>query len=77
MLTDAGGREHKAQFLSVELPRVSRRTHYVKFLMFSIDVPHRGEMSVPMRATAQADELPDDIDEVSVPMMLRAVHQPD
>jgi len=53
------------------------RPHYVKFVRFSIDVPREGEVTIPFRVTVQADELPDEIGEVSEEIMVRVIHDPE
>jgi hypothetical protein len=75
-LMDATGKEQPAHFLSFEIPRVGRRPHYVKFFRLSVSaVPPPGEeLSIPIKVTADADELPDDEPELSGTLMLRVVH---
>jgi hypothetical protein len=73
-LTDPTGATTLAVFLALELPRVARRPHYVKFARLQFDVPLGGERWIPVRFTAQADELPDDVDELSVRRTLRILH---
>ena len=73
-LTDPAGETTGAVYLALELPRVARRPHYVKFAWLQFDVQPGGERWVPVRFTAQADELPDDIDEISVRRTLRILH---
>jgi hypothetical protein len=70
-LTDAEGKVRPAEYLAVTLPKVTLRSWYAKFATLYFDVPAEGEMSVPLRVTAQADELPDDIDEEVEHIMLR------
>jgi len=72
-LVDAQGGRMSSKFLSTELPRVSLRPHYLKFARFPVDVPDQGEANVPLRVTAQADELPDDVSEVSERLLVRVV----
>jgi hypothetical protein len=70
-LTDDEGRPWPGQYLDKTIARVSRRSHYAAFVLVSIDVPRDGVRSVPLRVTAQADELPDDIDEEVASLMIR------
>ena len=54
----------ESQWLTIELPRVGRKPHHAIFVAFSAPSPERGEeTTVQLRIKAQADELPDDIDE--------------
>jgi hypothetical protein len=73
-LTDPTGASTDAVYLALELPRVARRPHYVKFARLNFDVAVGGERWLPVRFTAQADELPDDVDELSVRRTLRILH---
>lgn len=73
-LTDPAGNTTAAIYLSLDLPRVARRPHYVRFARLNFDVPVGGERWIPVRFTAQADELPDDVDELSVRRTLRILH---
>jgi hypothetical protein len=62
----------RSQYLDLELPRVSLRPHYQKTVRFSTpELPDGGELSIPVRAKVQADELPDEIDEVVAKTTLR------
>jgi hypothetical protein len=70
-LTDDQGRVFVGQYLALILPSVTRRSHYARYFVFSIDVPRTGITSVPFRLTAEADELPDDEPELSEPLMIR------
>lgn len=70
-LSDPTGVSMDAVYLALELPRVARRPHYVKFARLQFDVAIGGERWVPVRFTVQADELPDDVDELSVRRTLR------
>jgi hypothetical protein len=70
-LSDAQGRAWPGQYLSKILPRVTRRSHYATFVSLGIVVPRTGERSVPVKVTAQADELPDDVDEAVEHLMIR------
>jgi hypothetical protein len=75
VLTDVEGRRFEAEYLARELPRVGRKMDYVGWITFAVAVPPEGETSVPLRVTAQADELPDDIQEVSERVMVRVVRE--
>lgn len=70
-LTDDDGRAWPGQYLDKTIPRVSRRSHYADWVLVSVEVPRDGVRSVPLRVTAQADELPDDIDEEVANLMIR------
>jgi hypothetical protein len=74
ILVDDDGREWPAKFLALELPRVAMRPDYVKFVHFAIDVPSGGKVSIPLRVTIEADEMPDDVRQVAERFMLRIVH---
>jgi hypothetical protein len=73
-LTDPTGGTTGAVYLSLELQRVARRPDYVRFARLNFDVPVGGERWIPVRFTAQADELPDDIEELSAHRTLRILH---
>jgi hypothetical protein len=76
-LTDAEGNGHVGQYLALILPSVTRRSHYVRYFQFSIEVLHTGRtVSVPLRVTAEADELPDDEPEASEQLMVRVIQHP-
>jgi hypothetical protein len=70
-LTDAAGQTWAAQYLSLTLQNVMRRSPYLAFATMSVEVPREGERSVPIRVTAEADELPDDEPEASETVMVR------
>jgi hypothetical protein len=70
-LTDNDGRVWPARYLKLTLPRVSRRSPYARYARVSVEVPSDGVTSVPVRVTAQADELPDDVHEESERLMIR------
>ena len=73
-LEDFGdGHEVAAYWLAWDVPRVARRPYYVKHFAFWVDVPRAGEVIVPVRMKAQADELPDDIDEEVETLQVRIV----
>jgi hypothetical protein len=50
---------------------VTRRSHYAAFVQFYVDVPRDAVRSIPLRVTADADELPDDAPEESERLMIR------
>jgi hypothetical protein len=70
-LTDDDGRVYPGQYLDKELPRVTRRPYYVTWVTLMVEVPAQGVRSVPLRFTAEADELPDEEPLVSETLMLR------
>jgi hypothetical protein len=70
-LTDAEGQTWPARYLSMTFPKVTRRSVYLTFATMSVQVPREGERSVPIRVTAEADELPDDEPEASERLMIR------
>jgi hypothetical protein len=70
-LTDADGHVHDAQYLALILPSVTRRSVYVRYFVFDVELPRDGITSVPVRVTAEADELPDDELEPTEHLMLR------
>jgi hypothetical protein len=70
-LTDDNGTVHLGQYLDRGLERVTRRTYYVAFFVLDVETPPTGVRSVPVRVTAEADELPDDEPEASARWMIR------
>lgn len=74
LLIDPTGATTESVYLALELPRVARRPHYVKFAALQFDVPVGGQRWIPIRFTAQADELPDDVEELSLRRTLRILH---
>lgn len=51
-----------AQFLMVVVPRITRRGGFVQHFCFSLDLPDDGSLTkIPVCATVQADEMPDDV----------------
>lgn len=53
------------------LPRVTRRSNYARFFVLNVEVPRTGVTSVPLRLTADADEVPDDAPEETEYLMIR------
>jgi hypothetical protein len=74
-LTDDNGKVHLGQYLDRGIERVTRRTYYVAFFAFDVETPPTGVRSVPVRVTAEADELPDDEPEASERGMIRVVRE--
>jgi hypothetical protein len=70
-LTDADGREHPAQYLYRELSGVRLRPGTVCHFSFTMKA---GWDSVPLLVKVQADELPEDVPEVTAHLMVRAVY---
>lgn len=70
-VTDAEGREWPGPYLSVTIPLVTRRTPAAAYVILTVEVPRDGVRSVPIRVTADADELPDDEPEASERLMVR------
>ena len=70
-LTDADDLVHDTQYLALILPSVTRRSTYVRYFVFFVNVPSGGATSIPIRVSADADELPDDEPEATEHMMLR------
>jgi hypothetical protein len=65
-LTGPDGREVEAAYIAAELPRVGLKAHLVRFVKFYVTLPQdRSDVVVPIYARASADELPDDVDEVT------------
>jgi hypothetical protein len=76
-LADADGRTWSGEYLKLTFPSVTRRAAYSRFAALSVEVPREGVRSVPLKVTAQADELPDDVDEEVECLMIRvALRQP-
>lgn len=71
ILTDADGSDYEAQYLFHELPRVTRRTARLLHLTFYVEIPSKGERSVPIRVRVESDDLPDDDPEVVRELMIR------
>jgi hypothetical protein len=63
VLCDSAGNELAASYLDVEMPRITRRSGYVRHAYFFAAPPEEGVLEVPLRAKVQADELPEDVDE--------------
>lgn len=59
------------RYLSKEAPRISLRSGHVTHASFYVTLGQSQELKVPLRASAQCDELPDDVDEASVILPLR------
>ena len=55
------------------MPRVAKRPYYVRYFAFLVAVPTAGEVTVPVRLKAQADEMPDDVDETVETLKVRVV----
>ncbi len=55
------------------MPRVAKRRYYVRYFAFLVAVPTAGEVTVPVRLKAQADEMPDDVDETVETLKVRVV----
>src|SRR6187431_1112603 len=70
-LTDADDLVHDTQYVALILPSVTRRSTYVRYFVFFVNVPSGGATSIPIRVSADADELPDDEPEATEHMMLR------
>jgi hypothetical protein len=70
-LTNAGGNVLAVEYLSRQLPRITRRTHYLVHVTLSLPIPDRLTRSVPIRVRVESDDLPDDQPEVVVDYMLR------
>lgn len=71
VLPDGQGGEVPAMYLTEVLPRVGRRDHPVRWVRFSVHVPDSGQMTIPLRVRASADELSDDESEPLVDVLLR------
>lgn len=69
-LIDGDGRDLECEYLSLVLPEVGIKPHYVKHVRFMGRVPKSGDGTLPFRVSAQADEL--DVEEVSETAMFRA-----
>jgi hypothetical protein len=71
-LPDAEGGEIEAEYISVEIPRVGLKSSHVRFFSFYVNLREDGgDVVVPFLARASADELPEDIDEVTDRLVVR------
>ena len=70
---DGAGHEIPAWWLPLDVPRVAKRPYYVRYFAFLVAVPTAGEVTVPVRLKAQADEMPDDVDETVETLKVRVV----
>ena len=70
-LTDADGKEFEADYLARQLPRVTRRTAYVVYFTFYVEIPRRGERTVPVKVLVESDDLPDEEPDVVRELMIR------
>lgn len=59
------------RYLSKEAPRISLKSGHVTWASFYATLGSGAELRVPLTATASCDDLPDDVDEVSVVLPLR------
>jgi hypothetical protein len=50
-------------WISEEIERIALRTPKLRHIAFAVQVPTDGELTVPLRIKAQADDLPDDVEE--------------
>jgi hypothetical protein len=57
--TDPNG----SRWLSDEIERVALRTPRVRWVLLGVDLPPDGEVDLPVRAKAESDDLPDDVEE--------------
>lgn len=62
-LTTSDGATYDSQYVVMTLPRIGTKPHHVLYLQFYVDLPARMLRFIPVRATVQADEIPDDVDE--------------
>jgi hypothetical protein len=71
-MTDADGKDWPAHYLALTIPRVTRRSPVAAFATMTVEVPRQGDVrSVPLRVTADADELPEGEPEASEKLMVR------
>ena len=72
-LHDHMGTPVPAQHLVAEWPRVARKGGAVFFFCFTLPLPRTGaEVRVPISAVAQADEIPDEVEEYEGSFEVRA-----
>lgn len=69
-LRDAFGEEHAGQWLGQEIPRVTLRGAYVRYVNLEVDVPATGATSVPVRVKVDSDDLPADQPEIVEELMI-------
>ena len=67
-LTDASGQEHSGIYLTEAPPLIGRRPAYVRYARFLLP---SGVESIPFRAVAQSDDLPEEVFEVREDFLLR------
>jgi hypothetical protein len=73
-MVDAEGRSYPAHYLSRTIDVLSRRSPLQAWATFHVDVPRHGqspETSIPVRVTAESDDLSDDEPEASESLMIR------
>jgi hypothetical protein len=73
-MIDAEGRRYPAHYLSRTIDVLSRRSPLQAWATFYVEVPRHGdspERSIPVRVTAESDDLPEDEPEASRSMMIR------
>lgn len=70
---EGDGNEMPALWLSLDVPRVAKRPYHERHFAFFVAVPTGGEVTVPVRLKAQADELPDDVDEAVDTLKVRVM----
>jgi hypothetical protein len=76
-LTDGSRDGVPGQYLSMEVARVARRPHHLKFIRFAVRLEGlNAEVVVPVKFTLQADELPDDVQEEFVTATIRVLQKP-
>ncbi len=60
-----------ARWIAREVPRIGLKPHYVTHVNFRVEIPTDEPLSVPLKVKAEADELPDAVDEVVATLPVR------
>jgi hypothetical protein len=69
------GSEVEASYLTKTVDRVGTKPGHVLNLMCFADVPQTGRREIPFRVKAQADEIPNDIDEYVIDRIIGIEHR--
>jgi hypothetical protein len=74
LMPNPDGRDRAAHYLSRTIDVLSRRSPFQAWATFYVEVPRHGESpetSIPVRVTAESDDLPDAEPEASASLMIR------
>jgi hypothetical protein len=75
MLKAADGSEVEASYLTKTVERVGTKPGHVLNFMCFVDVPQEGRREIPFRLKVQADEIPSDVDEYVLGLVVGVEHQ--